>query len=186
MKLLRLIPILLLTACASSTHGRKIAVSTIQPRGQLVSATTLRIPEQIKEYRFGRYVDPADPLVMYESHPVYRIETSATWNLNPGAATMPPLRIPLAASNTSSHDAIIAEVNKQRTATRDFTDEIVKLNQRLVEMSQAVAQTRDLAKQNLDLQSQIAAIRDRLDALDSQIQSNKPAAPDASPVPDRW
>jgi prefoldin subunit 5 len=53
-------------------------------------------------------------------------------------------------------------------------------------MSQAITQIQQLAKQNLDLQGEIAAIRDRLDALDSQIGEIKPPAPDATPGPDKW
>ena len=54
-----------------------------------VSSNGLRTGDQLREYRLGRYVDARDPLVMHEGHPVYRVETSARWDLRPnnGAVT---------------------------------------------------------------------------------------------------
>jgi hypothetical protein len=186
MKLLRLIPVLMLTACASHAPRNRITVSVAEPTGQPANAAMLRTPEQLKEYRFGRYVDPGEPLVMHESHPVYRIETSSGWNLAPGNAGAPSLLLSTSASTAATHDAIVAEVNKQQAATRTFIGETEQLNQRLSQMSQAIVQIQQLAKQNLDLEGEIAAIRDRLDALDSQIGETKPPAPDATPAPDKW
>lgn len=77
-------------------------------------------------------------------------------------------------------------MNKQQAATRTFIGETAQLNQRLAEMSQAIVQIQQLAKQNLDLQGEIAAIRDRLDALDSQMGEMRPPAPAATPGPDKW
>lgn len=186
MKLLRLIPVLILTACASHAPRNRITVSVAEPTGHPANAAMLRTPEQLKEYRFGRYVDPGDPLVMHESHPVYRIETNAGWNLAPGYAGAPSQYVPTAVSTTTTHDAIVAEVNKQQAATRAFIGETAQLNQRLAEMSQAVMQIQQLAKQNLDLEGEIEAIRGRLDALDSQMGEIRPPAPDATPGPDKW
>jgi hypothetical protein len=42
-------------------------------------------------------------------------------------------------------------VNKQRAATRAFTEQTAALNQKLGELSQAVKQTEEIAKQNLAL-----------------------------------
>ena len=44
---------------------------------------TVRKPEEVRQYRFGRYVDPGNRQVMHEAHPVYRIERTAGWNLRP-------------------------------------------------------------------------------------------------------
>jgi hypothetical protein len=45
-----------------------------------VGETGVRVPEKIKAYAVGRYVDPADPNVMHERHVVYRKEASPVWN----------------------------------------------------------------------------------------------------------
>ena len=75
MKRLLLFPIIFLTACAS--HSSKNSAASPAPAGEPVGSDGLRTDEQLKEYRFGRYVDPRDPLVMHEAHPTYRVETTA-------------------------------------------------------------------------------------------------------------
>ena len=186
MKLLTFISVLMLTACASHAPRKRIVVSAVEPMGHPVNGTMLRTPEQLKEYRFGRYVDPGDPLVMHDIHPVYRIESSAGWNLTPGNTAMSPLHLATAASTGATRDAIIAEINKQRAATRAFADEVTKLNQRLSTMSQTAASMSDLAQQNLTLKSEIGTVEHRLDAMDNQILAIKPIAPNSIPAPDKW
>jgi chromosome segregation ATPase len=77
-------------------------------------------------------------------------------------------------------------VNKQRAATRAFTDQTAALNQKLTELGQAVGQTEEIAKQNLSLKKDVADLRAHLDALDAQLNQSKPAAsPQPSPE-DKW
>jgi hypothetical protein len=147
---------------------------------------TLRTPEQLKMYRFGRYVDPGDPLVMHESHPVYRVETSAGWNLTPGKTAAPPVPLPATVSTATAHDAVIAEINKQQAATRAFADEMVKVDQRLAELSKTVANMPDLTEQNLAFQREIMTIRDHLDTLDNHVRESRPSAPISIPTADKW
>ena len=186
MKLLRLLPLLILTACASHAPHKRNVVSVTEPIGQPANAAMLRTPEQLKEYRFGRYVDPGDTLVMHESHPVYRVETSAGWNLVPGNAAASPVHLSTAVPTATARDAVIAEINKQRASSRAFADEMAKLNQRLAAMAQMAASMSALAQQNLALRSEIATVRDRLDALDSQGRQSQPVVPNATPAADKW
>jgi septal ring factor EnvC (AmiA/AmiB activator) len=145
----------------------------------------LRTDEQLKEYRFGRYVDPRDPLAMHERHPIYRVESTARWDLRPQTEAMVSPRQPAAATNTPTSDAIVAEANKQRAATRAFTEQTATLNQKLTELSQAVGQTEEIAKQNLSLKKDVADLREHLDALDAQLNQSK-TAPSPQPSPDKW
>ena len=115
-----------------------------------MSADVLRTPEQLKQYRLGRYVDPGDPMVMHESHPIYRIETSAAWDLTPSASTTTPTTRSTTLSPASNRDALLVELNKERAVTSAFAQETAALNQHLAAMSQAVARTEDVAKQNAD------------------------------------
>lgn len=186
MKPLLLIPILMLSACASHAP-RKITAVAVAP-SRPVSAVALRTSEQLREYRFGRYVDPGDPLVMHDEHPVYRVETSAGWNLRPGNASRPAQRASVAAPSVSTNDAVVAEVNKQRAMTRAVTEQTATLNQRLGEMSKAAAQTQELATQGLALKRDMAALRERMDSLDTQVRERKPAAADRPPsrTEDKW
>lgn len=175
---------LALTACAS--RPPKAIVITPASR-RVADASTVRLPERVHEYRFGRYVDPGDPAVMHDSHPVYRIEDSAAWNLRPSPGRARSNGTPPVAGTPPEMDAALAELNKQRAATRAFTEQTTALNQRLVELSQAVGQTKEIAKQNLALKQEIVALRDRMDALAQtpQIPPSRPAPPTAKPD-DKW
>ena len=185
MKILTLIPALMLTACVS--HGHRQTAAPVTTVGHLVSANTLRTSEQLKEYRFGRYVDPGDSMVMHEGHHVYRLETSAGWNLTIFVGPGPTPRV-TTAMTTSKRDAVLIELNKERVATRAFAEQTAALNQHLAAMTQAVAKTKDVAEQNAALQREIATVRDRLDSLDGQMREQKPigtASPQPSPA-DKW
>ena len=185
MKQLLLIPVVLLTACASRAPQR-IAVAP-SPKGEPVASDRLRTNEQLKEYRLGRYVDARDPFVMHEGHPLYRVETSARWDLRPNNGAALPRRNAVQPPSVSANDAVVAEVNKQRAATRAFTEQTAALNQRLGELSQAVGQTQEIAKQNLELKRDVATLREQLDALDVKLRERKPAVSSPSPSPqDKW
>ena len=184
MKELFLIPVVFLTACASNPPHKVVAPA---PAGQPVASDGLRTNEQLREYRLGRYVDARDPFVMHEGHPLYRVETSARWDLRPNNGASLPRRNAVQPPSVSANDAVVAEVNKQRAATRAFTEQTAALNQRLGELSQAVGQTKEIAKQNLELKRDVATLREQLDALDVKLRERKPAAPSPSPSPqDKW
>jgi hypothetical protein len=88
---------------------------------------------------------------MHEAHPTYRVENTARWDLRPQPeATISP-RKAVTATIAAANDAVIAKINKQRAATRAFTEQTTALNQKLTELSHAVGQTEEIAKQNLSL-----------------------------------
>jgi hypothetical protein len=184
MKKLLLLPIIFLSAC-SSTHQHP-SVLRAKPVGRLVSSNGLRSDDQLREYRLGRYVDGHDPLVMHEGHPVYRVETSAHWDLRLNDKSSLPRRDIVQSSSVSTNDAVVAEVNKQRAATQAFTEQTTALNQKLTELSHAIGQTEEIAKQNLSLKKDVADLREHLDALDAQLNQPKPTV-SAQPSPeDKW
>jgi hypothetical protein len=184
MKRILFIPCVFLAACAS--HGsKKITVARAVPIGRPVSSTGLRISDQLSEYRLGRYVDARDPLVMHEGHPVYRIDNSASWDLRPQNRAALAQRNVVVRPAASANDAVVAEVNKQRAATREVTEQADTLNQRLAELSKAVGQTEEIAKQNVALKRDMAALRERLDALDAQKRKTIPPT-QPSPPEDKW
>src|SRR5580692_10566949 len=89
MKSLHLIPLLFLSACSTTP---KLVLRPQQPPAS-TDNSTVRYPEVVRAYHFGRYVDPNDDLVMHEEHTVYRVEENTRWDLHPGAGgggtTMP-------------------------------------------------------------------------------------------------
>lgn len=186
MKLLLLLPFLLLSACASHPP-KKVTIVPAAPVGRPVMSEGLRLEDQLREYRLGRYVDARDPLVMHEGHPVYRIESSARWDLRPVRGASLRRRNAVQTPRVSANDAVVAEVNKQRAATRAFTEQTAALNQKLSELGEAVGQTQEIAKQNLALKRDVAVLRENLNALDAQLRQRKPptSTPESSPE-DKW
>lgn len=186
MKYVALLPILFLAACAPHS-SRKLAAPPA-PVGTPVSSNGLRTAEQLREYRLSRYVDARDPFVMHEGHPLYRIETSAGWDPRTTNNTVSaPRRSTIQESKISANDAVVAEVNKQRAATRAFTEQTAALNQRLTELGHAVEQTQEVAKQNLELKRDVATLRGQLDSLDAKLRERKPPSVSSSPSPeDKW
>jgi hypothetical protein len=174
-------------ACSSHPPKTIPVASTAAPLSRsVIDPSGIRLAEQIREYRFGRYVDSGDPLVMHDAHPIYRVEQTAAWNLRPasnaqssrsGAAPPSPA--------ASQRDAELAELNKQRAATRAFTEQAAALNQRLAELTKAVAETQEVAKQNVLLKQEMESIRERLDTLQQQSRHPQPV-PHPSPRDDKW
>jgi peptidoglycan hydrolase CwlO-like protein len=107
--------------------------------------------------------------------------------LRPNNKSSLPRRDVVQTPNVSANDAVVAEVNKQRAATRAFTEQTATLNQKLNSLGEVVGQTQEVAKQNLELKRDVAALREHLDALDSQLRERKPPVSAPSPSPeDKW
>ena len=187
MKPLLLIPLLVFAACALNAPKKTTSLA-ITPLSKPAEAARLRTDEQLREYRFGRYVDPGEPLVMHEGHPVYRVETSAGWNLRPDNGSPSAQRSIVAVPSVSANDAVIAEVNKQRAATRAVTEQAATLNQRLGEMSQAAIPSQELAKVGIALKRDMSALRERMDSFGAQLRERKAAAADQprTRIEDKW
>ena len=186
MKTLLLLASTTLLASCASRPAKKITIAP--PLSRRGDASTVRLPERVREYRFGRYVDPGDPFIMHDGHPVYRIEETAEWNLRPKPSAPSARAASPGTAAPSPNDAAVAELNKQRAATRVFTEQTTTLNQQLAEMTKAVAQTREMAVQNLQLKQEMATLRERLDAVQAQARprdGNQPAS-STSPKDDKW
>jgi len=187
-RLLPILPVLLLAACASNAPKKIVIVPAVAPSREVNSAS-VRKPEEVRQYRFGRYVDPGSRLVMHEAHPVYRIERAAGWDLRPdGAIQSPQALAKPAQASASPDDAVIAEINKQKAATKAFTEQASTLNQRLSGLTEAVVQTKQMAEQQLLQQRDIAALKSRLNAVEKE-RAEKPAnAASMPPAPadEKW
>lgn len=187
MNKLLILPIVMLSACAVHSP-RKPTVVTVASTGHPVSVDGLRTSEQLREYRFGRYVDPGDPLVMHESHPIYRVESTGEWDLRPGIGNHSAPKAIVTAPSDSTNDAVVAEVNRQRAVTRAVTEQTATLNQRLGEMTKAAAQSQELARQTLALKHDVAALQERMDSIDTRLSERKAAPSERTPLrqEDKW
>ncbi len=187
-RLLLTLPVILLAACASRAPKKIVVVPAFAP-SRSVDEASVRRPEEVRQYRFGRYVDPGSRLVMHEAHPVYRIERTAGWNLRPDESSKSAR--PLANSPSAlppPDDAVVAEINKQKAATKAFTEQAATLTQRLSGLTEAVTQTRQMAEQQLLQQRDIAALKSRLNAVEKE-RADKPANAAIKPpaaVEEKW
>jgi hypothetical protein len=118
MKYLALIPLVFVASCASRPKPQIVVRPAQPPAVEPVEA--VRYAEIVRAYYIGRYVDPNHPETMHEQHPVYRIETSARWNLHPGSLnavnSLNPTR-DSAFAPPPTNDVVLAEMNRQREAT---------------------------------------------------------------------
>lgn len=174
-RLLLTLPLILLAACASRPPKKIVIVPALMPSHPVDDLANIRRPEEVREYRFGRYVEPGSRLVMHEAHPVYRIEKTAGWNLRPDGSTQSTRTLTSSTvASTLPDDAVVAEINKQKAATKTFTEQAATLNQRLTGLTEAVTQTRQMAEQQLLQQRDIAALKSRLNAVEKE-RAEKPA-----------
>jgi hypothetical protein len=172
-----ILPVTLLAACASTTPKKVVIVPAVAAGQPVADPTNVRRAEAVTEYRFGRYVDPGDRLVMHEAHPVYRVEQTAGWNVHPqGTGVSTAVHGISAVGTTLPDDAVVAEINKQKAATRVFTEEAATLNQRLAGLSEAINQTKQIAQQELLQQRDIAALKSRLNTVETERAAKSPGA----------
>lgn len=178
MKAYFLIPIVILTGCNSPHIVRMpppVPGTTLSPD----EMESVRYAETVKAYPVGRYVDPNDSDIMHEAHVIYRVETTAKWNLHPdgagGIAFGPPVAIIDSAHyNAPVNAEVIAEVNKQRRATQTLLEQNAKFNQSLSQLVEAFQTVQQVDEQDLQLRQEMAITEKRLDALEDQLR-NKPA-----------
>jgi hypothetical protein len=163
MKYLAFIPIVLVVSCASRPQPQ-IALRPTGPPG-VEPVETVRYGEVVRAYHVGRYVDPNHPEAMHEEHAVYRIETSARWNLHPGSvniANQPNAPRDAAFAPPPTNDAVLAEMNRQRDATERVMSEAARLSRSYDELQQVFGEMKNVARNNASIGARLAAIEQRV------------------------
>jgi len=184
------IPLILLPACAT----RKPVVVQMPPTMPATmlappDVAAVRYPENVKAYSIGRYVDPNDPLVMHEAHTLYRVETTAKWNLHPNAPVDVPGGPVVGLIDTAHQTSpltpeIAAEVERQKVATMALLAEGQRMNLALNQLAKVLPATAQVAAENDRLKSEMTMTKSRLNALEEEFR--KTQAEDSfttSPVP---
>ena len=178
MKLALLISIpFVLVACATKParfvdmSARAVPGTTLPSDG----IESVRYAENIKTYPLGRYVDPNNSRVMHEGHPIYRVETTAKWNLHPNEPVAMPLGPTIHVRDTARHSAavgeeLVAELNGQKEATRTVIQGGQVVSQKLGELTTALQKTQQLAAQNVQLKQEVNTTKQRLDALEDELR----------------
>jgi hypothetical protein len=184
------LPLILLSACA----GNKPVIVQMPPA---VSGTILdtgdtesvRYGENLKAYSIGRYIDPNDDLVMHEAHTVYRVETTAKWNLHPNAPVTIPSGPVVGIIDPAHKDSpltpeVVAEVDRQKAATMALIVQGQRMNQALNQLSKILPVTAQVAQENAQLKTEAMATEKRLEILEDQFRQAQTEAPfTTSPAP---
>ncbi len=179
----------ILSGCAAhvSKHSPEPAPSGV-PSSATRASGALRLPESLREYRAGRYVEASDRSVMHEAHPIYRVEQSAAWNTAPDTSRTSAVVPPSSAERSTDHAAARAEFNKQRAATQAIAEQTTGLNQRLADLGKALQQAQEVAKDHLALKRQVQELRDRFDTIQTALlaRPTPPSSSDNRPSEDKW
>ena len=169
---------LLLAACATKPTrvvdmgSRAVPGTTLPSEG----VESVRYTENLKAYPLGRYVDPNNSRIMHEGHSIYRVESTAKWNLHPNEPVAVPLgptvHVRDSARQTSSvGDELVAELNRQKEATKAVIQGGQVVSQKLGELAGSLQQTQQIAAQNAQLKQEVNTARQRLDALEEQMRA---------------
>ena len=169
MKYLNLIPLVFVASCASRPHV------LVRPAPPLVREPieAVRYSEVVRAYYVGRYVDPNHPETLNEQHPIYRIETSARWNLHPGPLrTANLLNPPLDAAFVPppTNDIVVAEMNRQRENTQRVMTEAARLAQSYGELQAVVTEMKNVAKNNFLIGARLANTEQRVAEFGQELQ----------------
>jgi hypothetical protein len=183
-----LIPLILLAACANKKP-------VVVPMPRVVSALSpiaadldsVRYGENLKAYSFGRYVDPNDGFVMHEAHTVYRVETTAKWNLHPNVLVSVPGGpvvgiIDSAHKNSPITPEIIAEMNRQKTATAMLLEQGERVDQTINQLSKTISSTAQIASENVRLKDELTTTERRLAILEADFRKPPTEATFTKPV----
>lgn len=187
-QILILLPLILLSACAGKrpliVHMPPAMSGTTFDAGDMES---VRYGENLKAYSIGRYVDPNEGLVMHEAHMVYRVETTAKWNLHPNAPVNVPGGPVVGIIDPAHKDGpltpeVVAEVDRQKAATQALTMQGQRMNQALNELSNSLSATAQFAHESVELKNEAATTEKRLDALEKEFRKAQTEAQFTTPA----
>ena len=182
MKYLALIPLVFVASCASRPQ---LAVRPA-PRPAVEPVESVRYSEVVRAYYIGRFADPNHPETMEEQHPVYRIETSARWNLHPGPLNTANLLNPppdAAFAPPPTNDVVIAEMNRQRETTALVMQQAVRLAQSYQELQKVFGEMKTVAQNNAVLNARLAATEKRVTDVEKEMQKDSASPSSANDAP---
>ena len=182
MKLIALIPLLFIVSCASRPTP-KIVVNPL-PSPAIEPIESVRHAEVIRAYHIARYVDLNHPDVMHEQHPVYRVEAHTRWNLKPGNSHSPgvsPLNPPkdAAYSPPPTNDVVLAELNRQKSATERVMREAFQLARSYDELQKVIKDMTSVAKNHVFMNARLVNAEHRVAEFEKALQklTAQPATP---------
>jgi hypothetical protein len=181
MKLFSIVPLLLTIGCAHAPRGT-VTVKSPEPPSYPASHKT-RVPEVVRAYHLGRYVDPNN--LLHAEHPIFRVEASSHWNLKPGPISEIALNPPLAAASAppSTNDVILAELSRQRDATERVMWEASQLAASYDQLQKTLTDMAEVAKNHAWMRARLFNAEKRLAELELKRTTEIPATPTLGTVP---
>lgn len=176
-QLLWFIPLFSLSACAGQHHSSTDSSATLADSSSAVTSE-VRDPSTVHTYVVNDYVDPNNPRVLHRGHVIDVVEQDEKWNLDPTAApvtasgptdTVPD---PNAAPNPYS-----AEFETELAEQRNQYQQLAGLG---AQMTAEMEKLQQIAQKNADAVSENAALRNRLNELQQEIDQLKP--PPSAPI----
>jgi septal ring factor EnvC (AmiA/AmiB activator) len=110
---------------------------------------------------------------MHEQHAVYRVESSARWNLHPGPLnTANPLTSPRDAAYAppSTDDSVLAEMNRQRETTERVMQEATRLAQSYSELQKVFTEMKNVARNNALIGARLVNTEQRVAEFQKDLQ----------------
>jgi hypothetical protein len=183
MKYIAVIPLVFAASCASRPHY----VFQPAPPAAVEPLEAVRYGEVVRAYHIGRFVDPNHPETMHEQHSVYRIETSARWNLHPGPPNTASLLNPppdAAFSPPPANDAWLAEMNRQRETTARVLQEAARLAQSYGELQAVIVEMKNAARNSVQVGARLANTEQQVAEFRKELQKlSVPPSPPTNDVP---
>jgi len=178
-----IVPCLFLSACASRSAPSRVMIRPVSSSSMDAKpAARVRSAETLKAYPLGRYIDPNNSKIMHEAHTLYRVESTAHWNLRPSAAEGFPARYhrDSALADASTRGELLVELNRQKQTTAAVVQGNQAVSGRLNELLQKVQEGGHWAEQNARLEQELASTKVRLEQLEARIAEQSAASANGS------
>jgi hypothetical protein len=177
-----LIPTLGLAACAGRPPDSAESSSATNQHineNALPDSDDIREPGHVHTYIVNDYVDPNNPRLRHRGHLVDLVEQDEKWNLQPTDTTETNLG-PVTAVNdpNAAPNPYSAEFETELAQQRDQYRQLADLGG---QMTAEMGKLQEMAEKSADAVSENAALHNRLDELQQEIDTLRPASPPVAP-----
>ncbi len=140
-----------LTRKTNSPVGLKKGEPSQQWAGTFIPRrdTDIGLPEQVKAYSIGRYVDPSDPNALHERHTIYRREQNAHWNLASTRGVAASRSYYLTADKTQQNQQQQAYYEAAQEQARLAKEQLAAREKRLAELEQENSKLKEKTRPSL-------------------------------------
>ena len=177
-----LLPTLGLMGCAGHhpESAEPAAVQQCADENSVPDSGDIRESSRVHTYLVNDYIDPNNPRLRHRGHLVDAIEQDEKWNLAPSDSTRETNLGPVTTVNdpNAAPNPYSAEFETELTQQRDQYRKLAGLG---AQMTAELGKLQDMTEKSADAVSENAILRNRLDELQQEIDTVKPASPPIAP-----